>query len=662
MRLIHSHIFASCACMFVAGFICSTSIAGTKIYVDTTAIVQHQLDTVTSIKSDTAKIGYLLNAGSVYRNEWHKREQENPFLIQALELAEKIGDSLQLARVYNAMCVDQRNVARYLLAVNYGKQALDYASTTKDSVLLSTILNNIGVAYRRLDDNQQAFEYHMRALHIAEACGNWRSQAIAINSIGNIYLSTEQYDKAIASFQQSLEIEKQHHNNLGLAINYANIGLALEGKNKYVQAVDYFLKSLSYNELINHRQGKLISYNNLGQAYQKLGRYSLSLDYFQKALQLSDQIGDVIDVADSYISLGYTYLLMKKYPEAYNQITKGLSIAQSIGSKSLIMKAYKALQEYYAAKGNFKQSMEMLEKALNYKDSMLNDKISNRMAELEVLYQLDKKNAAIQLLQKEAYLKDVESNRNLILALSLMGFIVVMVIGGYFVIRHRELKIRQRALQLELQSLRSRMNPHFIFNSLNSIHKYIWTNQPEEASDYLTKFARLIRMILENSERDFIPLSSEIEFLSIYIELENLRCNHSFEFVLQIEESIDTEDVMIAPLMIQPFVENAIWHGLAPKKGGGILKISMKLHEQQKLRVEIEDNGIGRQKAEEIKMQKNPKHKSMGLRLTEERLKLLQHSLPFNLQQTQIVDLIDGNQKPCGTKIILELPVEFAYS
>lgn len=655
-------MFASCIGFLLICLLRPVGTGGLYAHEDTTRIIPHGGHAVMHLQNDTAQIKDLLEQAVAYRQHLNRREQGNPYLMRAMKLAENLGDSLLLAQVYNAWSVDQRNVARYLLAVNYGKQALEYASGAKDTVLLCTIYNNIGVAYRRLDENQQAFEYHLQALRLAEACQNWRNQAIAINSIGNIYLATQQYDRAISSFQQSLDIEKTHQNNLGLAINYANIGLALAGKNQYKEAIEYFLKSLHYNELINSQQGRLISYNNLGQAYQKLGNYPLSLRYFKKALQLSGQIGDIIDVSDSYISVGNTYLLQKKYAEAYYHINEGLNIAQSIGSKSLIMKAYQALQEYYAKLGRYDQSMQMLEKALNYKDSLLNEKLNNRMAELEVLYQLDKKNAAIQLLKKEAYLKDLESNRNLILALSLLGLIVVMIGIGYFFIRHRELKAHQKSLQLELQSLRSRMNPHFIFNSLNSIHKYIWTNQPEEASDYLTKFARLIRMILENSERDFIPLSKELEFLSIYVELENLRCNHSFVFFLQIDEDIDTEDVMIAPLMIQPFVENAIWHGLAPKKGGGVLKISMKLQDQQKLRVEIEDNGIGRQRAEAIKMQKNPQHVSMGLRLTEERLKLLQHSTSFNLQQIQIIDLLDDQDCPCGTKVVLELPVEFAYS
>jgi len=654
--------FASSVCLLLTGLLFPINLAGASGIVDTSTSIRLQLDTASSIHDDTAQISYLLNAGYAYRKGPHIHEPENPFLVRALKLAEKTGDSLQLAKVYNALAVDQRNAARYLVAVNYGKQALDLAANKKDTVLLCSIYNNIGVAYRRLDENQQAFEYHMQALRLAEACHNWRNQAVAINSIGNIYLSLKQYDKAIASFQQSLEIEESHDNDLGLAINYANIGLAMEGKNQYDRAVDYFLRSLHYNQLINSVQGKLISYNNLGRAYRALGQYTLSLGYFMKALQLSGQIGDVIDVSDSHISIGYTYLLQKKYAEAYHHISEGLNIARSIQSKSLIMQAYQALQDYYARLGDFKQSMEMLQNALNYKDSMLNEKLNNRMAELDILYQLDRKNAAIQLLQKEAYLKELESNRNMLIALFLLGFIVVIIVGGYFVIRHRELKMHQKALQLELQSLRSRMNPHFIFNSLNSIHKYIWTNQPEEASDYLTKFARLIRMILENSERDFIPLSKEIEFLSIYVELENLRCNHGFAFILQVDECMDTDDIMIAPLMIQPFVENAIWHGLAPRKKGGILKISMKLHAQQKLQVEIEDNGIGRQKAEAIKMHKHPQHLSMGLRLTEERLKLLQSSLSFDLQQIQIIDLVDDNQQSCGTKVILELPVEFAYS
>ncbi|MCL6523167.1 MAG: tetratricopeptide repeat protein [Thermoflavifilum sp.] len=613
---------------------------------------------------DTSSIQQLLSDAVNYR-QTNPLEPENPFLAKALSLANQLHDTLQLARVYNALCVDQRNCARYLLAVNYGKEALLYAQDIKDTILLATIYNNIGVAYRRLDENNQAFDYHLKALQLAQKIHHWRNEAIATNSIGNIYLALQQYDNAISSFKQSLSIEEEHQNLLGLAINYANIGLALQGKGEYRKAIQYFQISLRYNEQINSQQGKLISYNNLGQAYQQLGDYQESLYYFQRALDISNKIGDVIDLADSHISIGNTYLLLKSYPQAYTHIQEGLSIAKKIGSKYLIIKAYRALQKYYAHLNQYKTSMEMLEASLNYKDSMLNEQLNNRMAELETMYQLNKKNATIELLREQVHLKQLESSRNLILGLSLTGLLIVLIIGGYVYMRHQELKIRQKALQLELQSLRARMNPHFIFNSLNSIHKYIWTNQPELASDYLTKFARLIRMILENTEKEFIPLSREIEFLSIYIELENLRCNHVFHYRLELDESIDADDVLIAPLMIQPFVENAIWHGLAPRKEGGILRIAMHLQDDQRLVVEVEDNGIGRRKASEISFQKNPNHVSMGLRLTEERLKLLQYSIhtgDMNFHGIQVVDLFDADQQPCGTKIILELPVEFAYS
>ena len=217
-----------------------------------------------------------------------------------------------------------------------------------------------------------------------------------------------------------------------------------------------------------------------------------------------------------------------------------------------------------------------------------------------------------------------------------------------------KLKVSGMVGELELKALRAQMNPHFIFNSLNSIQDFVLNHQGMEAAKYLSKFARLVRMILDNSEYTFISISQKIEFLRLYIELESLRMDNGFEFHLSLDKSINLED-QIPTMVIQPYVENAIWHGLQYKKSHRVLKLHLSMEDEDFVRCEIEDNGIGREAAMQIKKQKGKTHDSKAMRITDERIQILKKLYGFG-PSVEIIDLIDDGIAS-GTKVILKLPI-----
>lgn len=220
-------------------------------------------------------------------------------------------------------------------------------------------------------------------------------------------------------------------------------------------------------------------------------------------------------------------------------------------------------------------------------------------------------------------------------------------------------KMNEQLAQLELASLRSQMNPHFLFNSLNSIHKYIWENRQEDASEYLTKFSKLVRMILENSKEKEIALSDEINMLHLYIELEHRRCNGKFNYSVEVDNNIDATNTAIPSMLIQPYVENAIWHGLVQKEGTGQLLISF-AQKNNMLACIVDDDGIGREKAMEIKLSKQDKHKSLGLSITGKRINLL-YKQSGEVAEVQVFDKKDNAGNACGTKVVLLLPLNNLY-
>lgn len=214
----------------------------------------------------------------------------------------------------------------------------------------------------------------------------------------------------------------------------------------------------------------------------------------------------------------------------------------------------------------------------------------------------------------------------------------------------------QRLAEVEMSALRAQMNPHFVFNCLNSINRYILLNQPLVASQYLTKFARLIRLVLDNSKSEMISLEKELETLRLYIEMEAVRFEGRFQYNIQIDEAIDPGSLDIPPMLIQPYVENAIWHGLLHRKGNdGQLDIQIKL-EHRDMIIWITDNGVGREAAQALKSKSASEHKSHGMTVTAERLKLLSNLYNREIH-AQVHDLLQRDGSAAGTRVILTIPV-----
>lgn len=212
--------------------------------------------------------------------------------------------------------------------------------------------------------------------------------------------------------------------------------------------------------------------------------------------------------------------------------------------------------------------------------------------------------------------------------------------------------------ELEMTALRAQMNPHFIFNCLNSINRFIIINDNDAASSYLTKFAKLIRQVLDNSRGEKIALSAELETLQLYIEMESLRFADKFEYIIDVDPSLLAQPYAIQPMLIQPYVENAIWHGLMHRKSRGKLILRF-LRFDNALQVEIEDNGVGREKARQIKASQLVRKQSHGMKVTAERMSLLSKKLQVPVE-ARVEDLYDVDFHASGTRVILTLPLEWS--
>ena len=218
-------------------------------------------------------------------------------------------------------------------------------------------------------------------------------------------------------------------------------------------------------------------------------------------------------------------------------------------------------------------------------------------------------------------------------------------------------ELRQKAAEIEMQALRAQMNPHFIFNSLNSINRFILQNNKLQASEYLTKFSRLVRMILQNSQESFITLENELESLQLYVSLEALRFNDHFDYKISVIDDLDISIIKVPPLIIQPYVENAIWHGLMHKEEKGQLTIDV-WEEKKFLYLKVSDNGIGRKQAALLASKSATKHKSMGLQITAHRIAMMQNSEEGRSPVT-FNDLVNADGSAAGTEVTIKMPVMY---
>ena len=248
--------------------------------------------------------------------------------------------------------------------------------------------------------------------------------------------------------------------------------------------------------------------------------------------------------------------------------------------------------------------------------------------------------------------------------LALASFLIIGIILVVLQFRINQVRYKERLKtvynkkisETEMKALRAQMNPHFIFNSLNSINKYILKSDHTNASRYLTRFAKLIRLILDNSNSKEVALSNELEALKLYIEMEALRFTNKFSYEINVDENLSPDTLQVPPLIIQPYVENAIWHGLLHKESGGRLVIAVKKTAGNMLQCTIEDNGIGRKRARELKSKSATANKSLGMKLTEERLHMLNQYASLNAS-IDIVDLENENGEATGTRVIITIPI-----
>ncbi len=448
-------------------------------------------------------------------------------------------------------------------------------------------------------------------------------------------------------------------NGFGITWNQMEYAELLTYANQPDSALYYYNKFDSAKASIKDIRYFLVS---KGEFYLYLKQYQTALPYFQKGLIYHQQLNDLVQTKRSLLDIAKTFAALGKYDSAINYAKQALSIAIPAKSLPSMRDGYEVLYNVYDHLHQTDSAYNYYRRFISKQETVLNNQTMGKMAAYDYEHKIKELNSEKQLQQQS--LKSESTQKNILIAGMVLLFLLSFIVFRNFMLKRRNEKLESekkqsalfnKASELEMQALRSQMNPHFIFNSLNSINRFILQNERAQASEYLTKFSKLVRLILQNSQSELIPLERELESLNLYLELEALRFNYHFDYKISFNKDLDVSALQVPPLILQPYAENAIWHGLMHKEEKGLLNIEV-AEENNQLYFKITDDGIGRKNAAAFASKSATKHKSMGLQITENRIAIMQQPKTITSPVT-INDLSNADGSAAGTEVIIKLPV-----
>ncbi|MGM0478235.1 MAG: tetratricopeptide repeat-containing sensor histidine kinase [Bacteroidota bacterium] len=581
--------------------------------------------TLDSIQHRSIKV--LFYAIKSYMNIQSKMEwrfQAN----KAMKRSRKTRFDMLPSLVLNIISTALEERGQYTDAVKYQQKALNYAE--KNELHLCVVMHKLKLAdvHYELGNVVKAKSYYADARQMAKKIKNKFLEAEALLSLGDLNVSTGQIKEGLYGLQRALILYYQESSEIGIANTHKELGRAYLQTNDLELAEKNLELSSNYFDQIPARFGKGELHYFLAQLAFANNQLNRTLKHCNRALIFTEKHGSTL-----------------RY---YKIIQLRSRVRSAIGDET---GAYRDLRAY-----------------VDFKDSISASELQTQVAELSELYEAEQKAKQIseqkrrieeqrnQQLINEQKLENTElRNQQIILILffSVILFLALFVIF-YFRSKQRALRTQQREVELQQQLLRSQMNPHFLFNAMSVIQSYIYDNDLKNSSAFLVNFSRLMRLILENSDKEFIPLSTELEILERFLKIQQARFEHRFDFEISAEGNVDLETTMIPPMVLQPFLENATEHGELHKVIDGKIRINYKI-EKELLIFEIVDNGIGRKAAREKRASSTLKsHKSMAISITEQRIALL-HQKYKRSGYVTIED--DDQQRETGTRVKIGIPI-----
>ena len=574
------------------------------------------------------------------------------FSQKAITISQKLNFSFGQIHGYNALASAYKNNSEYEKSILNYNYALDLAKQTNSEVELGIILYNISGTYEYMGLYDKSFESITKSLEVRRKLKDSVGIARCYRQIAQCMCDKGDNKLAISYFEKAILMQEKLSNKRDLAASYVNMSVIYIDEKKYSEALKFLNKSLLLYEANKLKTSLVAVYLNLGYCYHCINNYDSTVYYYNKAIIASEIVNDKRNEIIALNNIGEFYLETNNLILAEKYLKKCQLVATEYNDYITLIDVYSNLSKLYVKYGDYKNALYCKDKFFNISDSLSNIDRIKAIEEISVKFQTKEIETQNKNLQNEISLQKIKAEKkNYLIYGSILLLILFLVIFLLYV-RQNKFKTQKESLDIEQKLLQIQMNPHFIFNSLQAIQSFILTNKPEQSSSYLTSFSRLMRLILENSKQEFITLDKEITTLTYYLELQKLRFKNVFDFKIEVNESIDKEFLLVPPMILQPFIENAIEHGFKNIDYKGVLQFIIST-DSDNLILQVIDNGLGIEKSAKDKTNKN--HHSYALEIISKRIELLNLKLK-NKVKLSIEDLSKTNNSIQGTKITLKIP------
>ncbi len=579
---------------------------------------------------------------------------ERPFTIPIKDFVFK--NSIKLSLI-DSIRVDNLNKEAFDLRLTnpsktivLGDSALNLAHKTDYTTGIGEALRVKGIGYFYLDNNEKAIENYIKALKEFHKCKNRIKEARVYNNIGRLYRTID-YKKALYYYEKSLNTSKGLGDKELDAGVYFNMACIFQANSNFKKALYYYGRSNKIFSTQKDSVNMLINLLYTGSTYHQLKNYKEAESKLKLAIEGSEKRKMYPILMDAYTCLAKINLDQGKYLEAEKNIKEGLIHSKAHDNKrfeyDLIYSAY----QLEVNRKNYDKALHYLIQIHKYDSLQLSIHQSKNIGKTSQNQIQEEKIQENELIIAEQKYRENFYWLTFIIIFLLVLLSILIGIGTYFILkkirRRKDIHIENKVTTLEQKTLQSMMNPHFIFNVLNTIQYFINQEDSKEANRILVSFSRLMRKHLEICLQSSITLAEEIEYLSLYLSLEKIRFYEKMGYKIKVQKNINTEELVLPPMLIQPFIENAIWHGLIPKESKGVLILDISC-KQGELIIKVTDNGVGISNS--IKNKAN-NHISRGIELIDERIKLLNK---INKNNITISKRQIGKK---GTEVLITIPL-----
>ncbi|PHR72864.1 MAG: sensor histidine kinase [Lutibacter sp.] len=596
---------------------------------------------------------YISLGVTAYRS--NDNDKALAYYTKVLNYSRKQGDLKQQASMLNNIGGVSYSKGNFDDAIDFYKQSYALREQLGEEKKGLGVLNNMGIICLNQGKYTEALKYFNKNLDIHRKNNNKDGIATATYNMSAVYYELKQYDKTLMLLEESLELYRELGIRHQISSCLINVGAVYADLKEFDKALDFMTESLSISKEVNDK-GELSAGNfQLGDLRLLMNQPKMALKHYKTSLELSLSIESKISSCHAQIGLARAYVELENYSKALYHAQEGEKIAKKLELLPQQKMALGILATVYEKTSNYKKAFESHQQFKILNDSLFNNENIENITKLEYEYkykqQLD--SASIRELQLTktvtATNKDLEeSKQNYLWAI--IGFLAVSILlgGVIFYLKFRNVKSETQNIIIEQKLLRSQMTPHFIFNSLSVLQGMILNKESKKSVVYLSKFSKLLRIILENSRDKMVSLNQELTAVENYLALQNLE-SESYKYTVKVDDTLDKSLFEIPPMLIQPFVENAIEHAFVDQKE--VKKIDVYLaYINKKIICTITDNGIG---IDSEKITKNRHKKSLATTITSERLKMLSNDLKIKGSVT-IEDRQKDNEQ--GTIVTLVIP------